>query len=61
MEQGTGVEPASAAWEAAVLPMYEPCITLIIAPRAQKSKRGFCQLLSAQIRHCISIMNENIS
>ena len=25
MEQGTGVEPASAAWEAAVLPMYEPC------------------------------------
>ncbi len=26
MEQGTGVEPASAAWEAAVLPMYEPCI-----------------------------------
>ena len=26
LEQGTGVEPASAAWEAAVLPMYEPCI-----------------------------------
>ena len=26
MEQGTGVEPASAAWEAAVLPMYEPCL-----------------------------------
>ena len=26
MEQGTGVEPASAAWEAAVLPMYEPCM-----------------------------------
>lgn len=25
LEQGTGVEPASAAWEAAVLPMYEPC------------------------------------
>ena len=26
LEQGTGVEPASAAWEAAVLPMYEPCL-----------------------------------
>jgi hypothetical protein len=26
VEQGTGVEPASAAWEAAVLPMYEPCL-----------------------------------
>ncbi len=25
MEQGTGVEPASSAWEADVLPMYEPC------------------------------------
>ena len=24
-DRGTGVEPASAAWEAAVLPMYEPC------------------------------------
>ena len=26
LEQDTGVEPASAAWEAAVLPMYESCI-----------------------------------
>ena len=25
MEQDTGVEPASSAWEADVLPMYEPC------------------------------------
>ena len=26
LEQDTGIEPASAAWEAAVLPMYESCI-----------------------------------
>ena len=25
LEQGTGIEPASSAWEADVLPMYEPC------------------------------------
>ena len=25
MEQGTGVEPAFTAWEAVVLPIYEPC------------------------------------
>ena len=28
MEQGTGVEPAFTAWEAVVLPIYEPCIQL---------------------------------
>ena len=26
LEQGTGVEPAFTAWEAVVLPIYEPCI-----------------------------------
>ena len=26
MEQGTGVEPAFTAWEAVVLPIYEPCV-----------------------------------
>ena len=26
MEQGTGVEPAFTAWEAVVLPIYEPCM-----------------------------------
>ena len=25
MEQGTGVEPALTAWEAAVIPIYQPC------------------------------------
>ena len=46
VEQGTGVEPASAAWEAAVLPMYEPCIFLtclegIIAEPFVKCNRNF--------------------
>ena len=41
MEQGTGVEPASAAWEAAVLPMYEPCVFSIISPDRQKCKPIF--------------------
>ena len=26
MEQGTGVEPALTAWEAAVIPIYQPCV-----------------------------------
>ena len=26
VEQGTGIEPAFTAWEAVVLPIYEPCI-----------------------------------
>ena len=39
--QDTGVEPASAAWEAAVLPMYESCVEFvsIIASFRQKSNR----------------------
>ena len=31
MEQGTGIEPAFTAWEAVVLPIYEPCVARIIA------------------------------
>ena len=26
LEQGTGVEPALTAWEAAVIPIYQPCV-----------------------------------
>ena len=41
MEQDTGVEPASAAWEAAVLPMYESCIDYyaILSFLGEKSNR----------------------
>ena len=38
MEQGTGVEPAFTAWEAVVLPIYEPCIGCIIAKAYRKCK-----------------------
>ena len=50
MEQGTGVEPASAAWEAAVLPMYEPCVSFIIAPLAKKCKRCFMTIPHGKAR-----------
>ncbi len=42
VEQDTGVEPASAAWEAAVLPMYESCrdpCGCILSPGAEKCNR----------------------
>ena len=38
MEQGTGVEPAFTAWEAVVLPIYEPCDAVIISKAYVKSK-----------------------
>lgn len=30
VEQGTGVEPAFTAWEAVVLPIYEPCVVMVL-------------------------------
>ena len=36
LEQGTGIEPAFTAWEAVVLPIYEPCMESIIAKSAVK-------------------------
>ena len=40
MEQGTGIEPAFTAWEAVVLPIYEPCVSIgaIIAKKNKKFK-----------------------
>ena len=40
MEQGTGIEPAFTAWEAVVLPIYEPCIGGII-----RISSPFCRLI----------------
>ena len=44
MEQDTGVEPASAAWEAAVLPMYESCMDaqLLRSTCILSFRRGKC-------------------
>ena len=37
LEQDTGVEPASSAWEADVLPMYESCVrSYYISPPGEK-------------------------
>ena len=44
LEQGTGVEPALTAWEAAVIPIYQPCISnnvLIIAESVWNCKANF--------------------
>ena len=30
MEQGRGIEPLALAWKAKVLPLYEPCVELLI-------------------------------
>ena len=43
MEQGTGVEPAFTAWEAVVLPIYEPCVAAIIADSIVKFKGNLPQ------------------
>ncbi len=49
MEQGTGIEPAFTAWEAVVLPIYEPCIGRgIIADAERKCKGNFAGGWSSQ-------------
>ena len=50
MEQGTGVEPALTAWEAAVIPIYQPCITLgSISQQKRKGKGNRAQNIFRQI------------
>ena len=43
LEQGTGVEPAFTAWEAVVLPIYEPCIGSIIPNKPNKCNHFFVE------------------
>ena len=45
LEQGTGIEPAFTAWEAVVLPIYEPCVAGIIA----KAQGNFNHFLSMSV------------
>ena len=48
MEQGTGIEPAFTAWEAVVLPIYEPCVAVgIIAERNGKFNTFLSALFAA--------------
>ena len=44
LEQGTGVEPALTAWEAAVIPIYQPCKGTDLNSIAQD--RRFCKEIS---------------
>ncbi len=41
MEQGTGVEPAFTAWEAVVLPIYEPCRSVVIIAKATQEFKTY--------------------
>ena len=49
LEQGTGIEPAFTAWEAVVLPIYEPCVGCIIA-----EPNGKCNHFLSNIHTTIS-------
>ena len=40
LEQGTGVEPALTAWEAAVIPIYQPCICLGSIAHENAKRKG---------------------
>ena len=41
LEQGTGIEPAFTAWEAVVLPIYEPCIFSYYSKSLRKNQGKF--------------------
>ena len=45
MEQGTGIEPAFTAWEAVVLPIYEPCVGMHYSREKSKFQSHFVELL----------------
>ncbi len=48
MEQGTGIEPAFTAWEAVVLPIYEPCVVVGIIADAIGKFNTFLSVLSKE-------------
>ena len=49
LEQGTGIEPAFTAWEAVVLPIYEPCIQLpTLYQTSLEISTLFCRLTPAK-------------
>ena len=50
LEQGTGVEPALTAWEAAVIPIYQPCKTVIRA--------GFLRTVSHYSRYPLEMQQK---
>ena len=58
MEQGTGIEPAFTAWEAVVLPIYEPCKCPYYNRPTPKKQPPFCGSIptkNAPARCCVHI------
>ena len=55
MEQGTGIEPAFTAWEAVVLPIYEPCISKSIIPNPYRKSNPFLSISAAPKTHYIFV------
>ena len=50
LEQGTGIEPAFTAWEAVVLPIYEPCIM------------GYCSIPKWKIQpFCVETFSHSVA
>ncbi len=61
LEQGTGVEPAFTAWEAVVLPIYEPCIQLSVLYQNQKEiSSPFCQKIKIFFIFFMSMIRQKI-
>ena len=44
LEQGTGIEPAFTAWEAVVLPIYEPCEHGVLYQTKMEISTVFCRV-----------------
>lgn len=52
LEQATGIEPASSAWEAGVLPLNYACIKIYnkpISPKSQYGKSSPCKAEGAEL------------
>ena len=60
LEQGTGIEPASSAWEADVLPMNYICMTYIIAYEFKKEKHFIHnnRISAERTRRCMDCPSE---
>ena len=57
MEQGTGIEPAFTAWEAVVLPIYEPCIGKSIIADPEGKSNPFLSFSAAAQTYYIFVKN----
>ncbi len=56
LEQGTGIEPAFTAWEAVVLPIYEPCVWGYYTRAKWKFQPFFVEKFLFSVRHSRTIV-----